>query len=305
MKIILLLLCLSQVGCVFATPPTTKYTVQLFDAETDQIITNAVIRTGFKQKRDPWGIGGEKSNRVIKKPNKDGVVTFSGKTINYEQGGIVFSDNYYPSRFWKRYKINKILNRWEPWNPTITVKLRPKKDPVPMVHKNTQKKKLRIPVFDKLIGFDLEVGDWVAPYGKGKIADFVVKMNRRFKHSQDYDASLEISFSNKSDGIQLFVLPEKFTTSSYKFAYKAPLNQYKNKWIVEKHARLGSFKSSPNGSYIFRVRTKIDKKGKIISACYGRINQPIEIGWGDVFYINYSLNLNSKSRSLESKNKPY
>jgi len=29
-----------------------------------------------------------------------------------------------------------------------------------------------IPEIQKTCGFDLEVGDWLAPYGKGKVADF-------------------------------------------------------------------------------------------------------------------------------------
>jgi hypothetical protein len=36
---------------------------------------------------------------------------------------------------------------------------------------------LRIPKFNKPIGYDLEKGDWVSPYGKGLINDFIFTMN--------------------------------------------------------------------------------------------------------------------------------
>ena len=35
----------------------------------------------------------------------------------------------------------------------------------------------KIPVTNTPCGYDLMVGDWVVPYGKGKIGDFVFNIN--------------------------------------------------------------------------------------------------------------------------------
>ncbi len=76
------------------------------------------------------------------------------------------------------------------WYRTETERLSPGKDyqiemairerriPIPLVVREMD---LVMPEENIPIGFDLEVGDWTAPYGKGKVADFTFEMRREFK----------------------------------------------------------------------------------------------------------------------------
>jgi hypothetical protein len=54
-------------------------------------------------------------------------------------------------------------------NPTITLLLKKIGRPVAMYAK--QITQLKLPEFNKVIGYDLMIGDWVGPYGKGINAD--------------------------------------------------------------------------------------------------------------------------------------
>jgi len=60
----------------------------------------------------------------------------------------------------------------------LTIVLRERRNPIPLVVRQTHQK---VPEEDEPIGFDLEVGDWVAPHGEGKVADFVFELSREFK----------------------------------------------------------------------------------------------------------------------------
>ena len=289
MKYLLNLIIMLNAGCVMAgSPPKQKVTFHVTDVETSKVLTNATV-TVFN---DTW---------ETKKVDLNGFCTFTGKGISFGWKGTGKHVGYYDDMSGVTYKkLNKILNRWEPWNATVEIKLRPIKNPVPMVHKRIES--LKIPVWNKLIGFDLELGDWVAPYGKGKKTDLFVNMHRRFVNSSDYDAIGKISFPNKEDGIQLYKIQKKYDKSVFKFPYIAPTNGYQNILTLERHATLRKTICSfdpKKDLYIFRIRTQIDKKGNITSACYGRITKRIEIAWGDVFDFEYLFNTNSTSRSLE------
>jgi hypothetical protein len=200
MKELLMCLVLLNTGCALASPLSTKFVVYVTDVETGIPITNAVVHTGFTQKYDPWGLGVGESTRISEQVDNKGVATFKGTTLGDERGGSVFAGGYYSQMFSMKYTKNILLNRWEPWDPVIEVKMRPKKNPVPMVTKNVDA--LKIPKWDEPLGFDFEKAAWVAPYGKGVRADFFVNMHRRFNNSNDYDAKAIITFPNEGDGIQ-------------------------------------------------------------------------------------------------------
>jgi hypothetical protein len=287
-------------GCALAQPPASKFTVQVLDEDTGFPVTNAVVQTIFEHQYDPWGNKPNIVDRRKEPVDQNGEAVFKGKCIHGGAGGTAFAEGYYSGHEGQASDKNISLNRWKPWNPTIKIKMRPKKNPVSMIKKRVES--LKIPVWDKEIGFDLDKGDWVAPYGKGKRADFFVNMYRRFEHSSDYDATATISFPNKGDGIQLYEVLEEFKSSSFKFPYEAPTNNYQAKLILERHATLRSTKCSFNPDkdmYIFRVRTETDDEGNMVSACYGCINRRIEIGWGDVLDFEYHFNPVENERSLE------
>lgn len=309
MKNWILLLLLTNTGCISASTSTTRFTLHVTDCETGCPITNAVAQTYFILKHDPWG-GESKYNHKKIPVGIDGILEVTEETIRDTGGGAtIFSEGYYTDGAGFSFLgHNAILNRWEPWNPTIEVKLRPKKNPVQMVYKRVENKP--IPSFEQPVGFDLEKMDWVAPHGKGLIGDFI--FSAQLVEQPKSGIKYSLSFSNPLDGIQEYVAPEN-TQSEYIFPYTAPTNGYVstfNRYRLLKYPVLPDYpannlKDDKDINYIFRVRTQVDKDGNIVSANHGRIRGEIRSTMKGGLYFSYWFNPNPHSYSLESDNEPY
>ena len=308
MKCLSLGIVLLYAGCVSAAsePPRTKFTVHVTDVESRSPVSNAVIKTGFTLKYDPFG--NEKDERVrIEEPVAvNGMASFEGRTIRNERGGVVSAEGYYAHRFGLKYKRNRVLNRWEPWDTMIEVKMRRIKNPVPMVYKRMLRKK--VPVKQGKIGFDLEVADWVRPHGEGKESDFIFTLTPVTEPKQGLEYSL--TFANPRDGIQEYMPPEDLR-SSYVFPYDAPTNGYS---ASLKKYRMLYYPVIPNYpannlkkdiNYIFRVRTQTDDEGNIIFANYGRIRGEVVLSDTPLIDLQYWFNPEPNNRSLESDKKPH
>jgi len=291
----ILLVGLLTSGCVLANPPETKFTVRVLDAETELPVTNATVWTTFTQKRDSWGTGEGKFNQVKLSVDQNGEVEIKGYQGKVERGASAraFADGYYTEG--KGFKFtgkNMLHNRWKPWNPTIEIKMRKKKNPVSMTYK--RQKWSVVPEFGKPVGYDLEIGDWMAPHGKGKTKDFLFVMNLDRKSMADAEASYTLTFSNPLDGIQEYLPPEGLR-SSFIFPYVAPTNGYgKSLYQHDINTPYGPPETTEkeNINYIFRVRTKTDEDGNIVSACYGRIKGELKISRKGQVEFSYCFNPN-------------
>jgi len=275
-----------------------KFTMKVIDSQTNQPVTNGFVQTVF---RHGYGAFPDDPRWVLKVPlNKDGIAVLSTKSDLWHANGSIKVKGYYPGGAGFEFKgQNKILNRWEPWNPTLEVKLRPIKNPVPMVHKDLV---LKAPILEKPVGLDLEVGDWVAPYGKGKITDFTVMFN--LLTPKEKGIHYFLTFPNPDDGIQEYEFSKEMH-SYFKWPYLAPLSGYQSsldKYFVLNFPKIlnaPKYNLKKNINYIFRVRTQRNKKKEIVSAYYGRIKREVRISPNQKFRLEYWLNTNSTSRSLE------
>ena len=108
-------------------------------------------------------------------------------------------EGYYPTLGVDFMFTNVVGDRWEPWNPTLEIVLRKIGKPMPMFAKRVE---AFIPLMNEPVGFDLEKGDWVVPYGKGDVKDFTFLFRGRFASARDRDEALQITFSGPKDGIQ-------------------------------------------------------------------------------------------------------
>ncbi|MBC8462222.1 MAG: hypothetical protein H8D67_29995 [Deltaproteobacteria bacterium] len=144
-----------------------------------------------------------------------------------------------------------------------------------------------IPVLDEPVGFDLERGDWVSPYGKGRAPDFVFSFSysqKPIRNQGNYEIEMTLGFDSPEDGIQdTYVFVEKWAAlSTLRLPYVAPQGGYESvyRWNMSRidMQRERSPELRDDQNYIFRVRTKIDENGKIISANYGKIHGAIETG---------------------------
>ncbi|AWI10110.1 hypothetical protein CKA38_13350 [Ereboglobus luteus] len=225
--------------------------------------------------------------------------------------GIIYygasKEGYYEStgnRF--DYKFDVAKMRWNPSSPELIVLMKRVINPVPMYVREIV---LRIPDTDKDIGYDLEKGDWVMPYGQGLRADFVFHARCRWTSYQDYYSVVKIKFSNFRDGIQ--EIP-KTNASKGQLASPqlAPEDGYTEVWINERGQgpqtkRTGlNVMNSNYKDYIFRVRSNINDEGEITAANYGKIIGEIRVGGGEaegkpILKFLYYYNSDPQSRSLE------
>jgi len=201
------------------------------------------------------------------------------------------------------YFFNNVQNgKCQPWNPTVKVVVKPILNPIAMF---AQAARLTIPAKSDPVGFDLEVGDWVAPYGKGTASDLIFTLSEKLPFvnpSQPYDVTNTLSFSNKGAGIQSVIGPPRNQGSTLRLPRFAPEDGYQPT-LVQELALNGNNRlngaDSENQNYFFRVRTVLDESGKVKSALYGKIAGPISCGAQGYIEFTYYLNPTPNDRNME------
>jgi hypothetical protein len=161
-----------------------------------------------------------------------------------------------------------------------------------------------IPTQDTPSGFDLEFGDWVAPYGKGKKADLLIIYHAKIEDILNFSNQLVIACNNKLDGLQR---ARKEIESSLLSTYEAPIDGYQQQMVLTinrtKHTIIMHEEIGDKEYLIFRTRTVLDEKGNIVSAQYGKIYGPIEYGRADenhsAIRFTYYFNPTANDRNLE------
>jgi len=87
---------------------------------------------------------------------------------------------------------------------SMIVEIKEIKNPIAMYAKNLLQEgsgPLKVPVESEEIGYDLKVGDWVAPHGRGIVEDLIFFYESEFQNRENYSRSLRVRFSNEKDGI--------------------------------------------------------------------------------------------------------
>ena len=158
------------------------------------------------------------------------------------------------------------------------------------------------PIQKEWIGFDLEVADWVAPHGKGKTADFLLRFRNEFRgleesysrtmderiashkrllgfakeewtmdkfktHEGKWDGLVEMSFPGEGDGIM--EAKSFIGYSPMKLPHLAPEDGYLSAWkrMVNNYDGIILPK---NTGFFLRTRVKRDQQVKIITANYSK-----------------------------------
>ena len=216
----------------------------------------------------------------------DGKGVVSGRSVFNEFNYHAEKLGYYAARsvgYDKQLFRERVDDRWEPWNPTIKLVVKRIRNPVPMYVKRLA---ASLPALNTPVGYDLEVGDWVAPYGKGHAADLVFAGRLEQRGDRDFDWKLKVSFSHPGDGLQRFDGESNAGGGELRSPYEAPADGYVPEWTLIRSRRTESAEQStfkPDGAYFFRIRTELDAQGKVVKAWYGKI-------YGDFFDMVYYLN---------------
>ena len=290
-----------------------KMTVQVFD-EAGQPISNANVSVGFNSLQI-FPLDLRKTHSVKGVTDREGKFTAKSATLPII-GFTVKKDGYYDSGESHTFSESK-FGRWTPYNLTFPITLRKIENPVPMYAKKVETEE--IPVFGKPVGFDLLMGDWVIPHGKGKVSDLVFTLQLEYRGVMDYDGNLTIEMPRDGDGFVGISVSEKCYQSDFILPRYAPENGYKPAIEMIKHVGPGTPTSDVSTmmeeDFFIRVRTVKDKNGNIKEALYGKIisnkkdpvagiMEPPAISYRirdkDRAYINFTYYINpDKTRNME------
>lgn len=179
-----------------------------------------------------------------------------------------------------------------------------------------------IPTQNEWLGYDFEIGDWVAPIGLGKFTDIRFKFRNEFKgwrlsdknmvHSRQvnststeeeirnfygkWDGELEISFPGAKEG--LFEELRFLKYSQLKLPHQAPLEGYGPTWRYTDNSYSPPTTREQVGFFL-RTRVKLDAQGNIISAHYTKIMGDIRLAAQGSLHFTYYFNPTANDRNLE------
>jgi hypothetical protein len=203
--------------------PQATLTVRVV-GEDNSSIAGATVGVGFEL---PYGV-----NQAYRATSREAVtgqsgsVTFTEKTSGQVSYGAA-KEGYYRTIGDGVNFTPQILAR-EPLVAERKVVLRKIGAPVAMYARQLR---AEIPVIDTPIGFDLVIGDWVVPYGKGTVADLVFTVTRKWVDKRAFDARLTLTFSNPGDGIQA-VEQSLLYGSEFKLPRTAPEEGYEPRFMT-------------------------------------------------------------------------
>ena len=268
------------------TPPEHEWhvTLQVVD-ETSQPVAEANAGVGYfyGQNATASSVDGfTDTNGIFTASHlaKSGLLSFTAEKIGYY-------------RAWAQQDLGLNYDQIK-WNFTQTLVLKKIEKPIAMYAKFNIPG-LKVPEYGKPIAYDLEVGDWVGPYGKGVNQDIIFRKDYSDKGAEGYYSKVTVSFPKDGDGIQVYNIPDTEKGSALRSPHEAPLNGYQPEVTRETSALRGQpskFEYDPNRIYIFRVRTALDVNGNVVSAHYGKI-------YGDFMQFTYYLNPAPNSRNIE------
>jgi hypothetical protein len=296
----------SSPGCVIAqqlTVPTHPVTVRVFVHDSDGKPVNAAMVTlGFTYYR-ARRVEGKTVREVT---DGHGIATANG-VAESEYRVSAEKDGYYrtiaPTC---DLDSESGIKKYATGVHEMEIELRPIRHQVVGVSRGLDG--LLIPALNKPFGFDLEVGDWVAPHGRGRNADLSFELDGYYKTPDDYSLKLSAVFAKDGDGVQpVSVATEPDLGSAFQLPYEAPLSGYAKTHLWERthvnKERVMTDEWRGGTVFIFRARTVLDANGNVIRGLYGHLDGNVDFrGTPEKGYklsFNYWLNP-EWTRSLES-----
>jgi hypothetical protein len=304
MKTKIIIICLAAAFVVAAAEryvghPQAKLTVRVLDEQLHPV-EHASIRIGFSEKLSDKEVFTEALTGPSGEFSAEG---FSPARLSAD----VRKDGFYLSGSPFVVFTNAEEGRWQPWNPTVEIIMRPVGKSVALYAKTVH---TQIPILDQPCGYDLEAGDWVSPYGKGMKKDFIFTIHQKWRGNYDYDVQGELMFKNPLDGLMETSIPDIGKNSVFRWERLAPGNGYEpkfqlqNTWYPSGSGKkpVRSFKSPDVwDGYFFRVRT-VEQDGQIVSTHYGKIRGGIAVYPNDPkpkIAFTYYFNPTPNDRNLE------
>lgn len=193
--------------------------------------------------------------------------------------------------------------KWQPYDQCYDITLKRKIAPADM-SVITRKSIYKIPEYGTWMGFDFERKDFCSPFGCGTSKDVLLKFKREAKDALNYKVLMDVSFTNNP--YAGFYELEKDENSELKSIHFADTNSvYSRKaesyrYETTSKRIICSEKLSANHYLVFRTRTKLDEKGRMVSAHYGKVYGPWDFDGGMCFGRAY-FNMMPNDPNLDDK----
>lgn len=185
--------------------------------------------------------------------------------------------------------FNERLSSKKEQESPIVIPVRLKRNPISLVTIDLGED-LRIPKKDGKVaghetplGYDMVAADWVAPYGRGQVADLIFRFVVNLYPQKDEKGRsffrikncVVITFPNEGDGVQK--AENRWPLSRFPTDFETPLDGYEPEFVMINHRgwHPDDFVNDPTQSYFVRIRTQKDENGRIVHALYGRITRII------------------------------
>lgn len=282
-------------SCQQAAEKDYNYNILVVDDENNPV-QDATVKTTRYELISDAPIPAAKPQKVNAATDRNGVASISFSSAQTPGGVAITKDGYYPTTASVDWKFPEGF--WD--SPTshlgktakteIKAILKPVKTPIPMVvHSSTG---FPLQEIGEEYAFDLEIGELLPPHGNGKHPDILAKLEGQRTDNgpnQDEDVNFQVTirFSNPLDGLHEFEGQPKDGArgSALVSDYLAPVDHYNSP--IRRRSVLGKYlipeqnwnyiRNLEKQAYYFRIRSRTDESGKIISANYGKIYGPIQL----------------------------
>jgi hypothetical protein len=189
----------------------------------------------------------------------------------YNTGGELWRGGMYkgPNR--------KLVARVVP--DSFEIQMKPVKNPLPLHYGSFSG---IAPKYKRPVGFDLKLGDWVSPFGKGRTTDILFHFHGIHVDESGHKGTMSILFPNPDDGIQPFMAARPFSRefgSDLAPPNEAPVDGYESRLSYTIDHKQGDHYEDytvDGRNYLIRTRTERDAGGVLRKACYGWIEGEIE-----------------------------
>ncbi|MBQ8112747.1 MAG: hypothetical protein IJ146_06020 [Kiritimatiellae bacterium] len=321
---------LTLIGGIYScSADLAKFTAYVVDDMTGAPISNAEVTAGFNVDIG-WKAWTESAPivRDRRQTGQDGKCNLSGRTNTGRTWAAV---EHPPSGYYSavgqdsqlHFKRKDIWGVWQPDNLVVTIRLQRVEHPIPLKARHAKiYKGGGIESFDGTNGvlrYDLVIGDWLPPEGRGIMADIVIRTHlecggelkiTEHQRAQLYDYTSTIEFPGEGNGL----VEKECSRGIYGLRIRmAPEEGYLKKKEIRygmKRVVFGSNEYPKEYSecndamcYCFRVRSRFNEKGELVGAYYGKIYGDFSFFAGPTQFVGanflYYLNPTPLDRNLE------
>lgn len=285
--------------CIFSatflvSADVAKVGVFVVDDRTGEPMKDVSVTGSFRMDNGWLAFkGGEPPNRDSAVTDVNGRCRLRGRTNCGRMG--VWARNppsgyYAPRRGWgQRFSEKNLLGIWQPDNLVATIRLQRVEHPIPLFVKacKLDVKREIADVNGGRFALDLMAGDWLPPFGEGKVADIEFArlphedlgsgMNDSDVRGTSFRDSMAVRFPGEGNG-----LVESNPPPNLRLRIRtAPEDGYLPEYLCWKGRdktleHVGSY--DENRCFCFRIRTRRDDRGRIVGAYYGKI-------YGDITFV--------------------